>query len=64
MFVKDRNIISKIRRSKVTDYAALTFTKKSPLARKCFNLRKQFGPDQDRHFQNVGPDLDPNRLIL
>ena len=26
MFLKNRNIISKLKRSKVTDYAALTFT--------------------------------------
>ena len=61
MFLKNRNIISKIR-SKVTDYAALTFTKVATSKEMLKTFANSLDPNQDR--QNVGPDLDPNRLIL
>ena len=43
-------------------FALLTLESALRLLSSADNLCRQFGPDQDR--QNVGPDLDPNRLTL
>ena len=55
MFSKNKNISSKIKRSKVTDYAALINH-----FRNTIRVSNGLDPDQDRHY--VGPDLDPNRF--
>ena len=75
MFLKNKNIIFKIRRSKVTDYAALrllTYLDKSTWAFHYFLANADFcrlvitfanslDPDQDQ--QNIGPDLDKKKTV-
>ena len=60
MFLKNRNISSNIKRSKVTDYAALTNTF---LARGNFT-RLLISLDPDKDPQKIGPDLDPNLISV
>ena len=72
MFLKNRNISSKIKRSKVTDYAALSGISlptgkfcsanffKINLLRHTNRVSNSLDPGQAQRF--VGPDLDPNCL--